>query len=151
MLYSADRKLIFVHVSRTGGTSLDRILQHQLSDIKHLLNQHSSLLEAQNLLGGEFKQINSFAFVRNPWDRFVSWYALIGKTLNGTNLCMDPSSDHWKQFDQFLDSCSKLEIQIDGVPRKELSQWAQLTGRNGQLLVDEVGRFESFAEMPNQY
>lgn len=150
MLYSAERKLIFVHVSRTGGTSLAPLIKGHLSDIRHLLNQHSSILEAQNLLGNEFEQFNSFAFVRNPWDRFVSWYAMIGKTLKGANMCkdeiMDPSTLHWKQFDQFLNCWSKLEINIDGVPRKELSQWAQLTGRDGQLLVDEVGRFESFMD-----
>lgn len=148
MLYAAERNLVFVHVSRTGGTSISLLLRDQIPDIKQFLNQHSSIIEAKSILGKSFAQCYKFAFVRNPWDRFVSWYALIGKTLYGSNVSddelRDPAFKHWKQFDSFLELWSKLEIQIDGIWYKELSQWDQISDQGGRLLVDDIGKFETF-------
>lgn len=148
MLYAAEINLIFVHVSRTGGTTISLLLRDQIPDIKPFLNQHSSIIEAQSILGKSFVQCYKFAFVRNPWDRLVSWYALIGKTLHGSNISddklKDPASEHWKQFDSFLEEWSKLEFQIGGVCYKELSQWDQISDQGGRLLVDDIGKFESF-------
>ena len=83
-------------------------------------------------------------------DRLVSWYALIGKTLYGTKTdikyLQDPESDHWKKFDSFLESWSKLEFEYQGVTKKKLSQYDQISDKNDQLLVQEIGRFENFTE-----
>jgi hypothetical protein len=75
---------------------------------------------------------------------------LIGQITHGVEdrqaMLVDPDSEHWKQFDAFLESWSAQEVQIDGVARRRLSQWAQLVDAHGLLLTDDIGRFETFTQ-----
>ena len=150
MIYSRHQGVLFTHVSRTGGTAIVDCLRGSLPDCKSILGQHAALAEARAVLGDDFAQAFKFAFVRNPWDRFVSWFALIGQATrtDETELARlaDPESAHWKRFDAFLEKWAAKETQIDGVRRRELSQWAQLVDAEGVLLTDDFGRFESLAE-----
>ncbi|SFA97822.1 Sulfotransferase family protein [Poseidonocella pacifica] len=89
MIISPGRRFIFVHIPKTGGTSLSLALETRAmaDDIlvgdtpkavrrrtraKALgLRKHSALREVpENLLDG----MAIFTLVRNPWDRFVSYY-----------------------------------------------------------------------------
>ena len=146
--YSRQKHLLFTHVSRTGGTTLTNCLSSLLPDFRLLLGQHEPLAAARPILGKHFEQSFKFAFVRNPWERFVSWYALIGQAPQATEIdkatVLDPESSHWKNFDSFLENWCKAEVLIDGAIRRRLSQWAQLTDAQGTLLVDDFGRFENF-------
>jgi hypothetical protein len=66
-------KILFIHIPRTGGTSVENHFNYQS---KHGWNpknsQHLTLEEYSNHynLDDYFK----FTVVRNPWDRLVSWY-----------------------------------------------------------------------------
>lgn len=149
MIYSPTRHVLFTHVSRTGGVVLTDALQRALPDAQRLLDQHAPLAEARTVLGADrFSASFKFAIVRNPWDRLMSWYALIGKLEHngGPAMLLDPASAHWKGFDAFLEKWSAEEVRIDGVRRRKLSQWAQLADAEGHLLIDDVGRFETLAE-----
>lgn len=57
----------------------------------------------------------------------------------------DPTAKYWKDFDAFLEDWASQKIIIDGVVRRKLSQWVQLADANGQLLTDDIGRFETLA------
>lgn len=70
MLVSHQRRLIFVHLHRTGGASITNQLL-SMGGWQQLKGQHDPLSEAKDL-----KDYRAFAFVRNPWERLVSWYAL---------------------------------------------------------------------------
>ncbi|MGB0524159.1 MAG: sulfotransferase family 2 domain-containing protein [Flammeovirgaceae bacterium] len=72
MLYSVQHQFLFTHVSRTGGVSLSQCLRQQAPDVQDILWQHAPLILAKQLLGEIFNQVYKFAFVRNPWERFVS-------------------------------------------------------------------------------
>lgn len=153
MIYSAQSKVLFCRISRTGGTSVSDCLQRSMPDAHQLLglDQHEFLESARTTLGVEaFENAFKFAFVRNPWDRFVSWYAMIARATLVNHHCLerlaDPVNDHWNSFDSFLDNWSGETVQIDGVPRPKLSQSAQLSDAGGKILTDEIGRFESLAE-----
>lgn len=150
MIYSLGKGLLFTHVSRTGGTLITSMLKAQLADVQSHGSQHLFLAEARSIVGSVFDDLYKFAIVRNPWDRFVSWYALIGYRTMDENLrtrqLIDPRSAHWQGFDRFLEDWSAQENQIDGLTHKALSQWAQLTDYDGSLLADRVGRFENFVE-----
>lgn len=97
MIISPGRKYIFVHIPKTGGTSLalalegrahrDDILigdtpkaQKRKPRLKRLnvagrLWKHSTLADIDGLLTPTLlEQMFVFTLVRNPWDRMVSYY-----------------------------------------------------------------------------
>lgn len=147
MIYSAKGQVLFTHVSRTAGMSIAECLRRALPDSRDLLTQHDFLAAARPLIPMEFDNMFKFAMVRNPWERFVSWYALIGQTRFGNEVdhstLIDPEWEHWDGFDAFLESWSAEKFELDGVARLRLSQWAQLSDVEGRLLTDDIGRFEN--------
>jgi len=62
---------IFVHIPKTGGTSIQRWLLDNINAHVTKGSKHHSL----DLLEQRYGKFNfSFAVVRNPWDWCVSWY-----------------------------------------------------------------------------
>lgn len=147
LIYSKQAKVLFTHVSRTGGAAMSNCLRAALPDCQRLGSQHAPLAAARPLLGERFDEAFKFAFVRNPWERFVSWFALLGRAKLAPSadpsVLRDPESKHWKGFDAFLEKWSVQTMLIDGVSQPEMSQWAQLADGEGRLLADELGRFET--------
>lgn len=80
MIVSHTHEMLFVHVQKTGGTTVDGLLQRSLSDAERVTglrgSKHATLrvaLERQPELAGYWV----FGFVRNPWARMYSWYSMI--------------------------------------------------------------------------
>lgn len=150
MIYSEKGHVLFTHISRTGGTTIDNCMRRLLPDSRTIVGQHAPLFSARALLGERFEQVYKFAFVRNPWDRFVSWYALIARAKYGDDsthaALIDPHAAHWQGFDAFLETWCAQQTSIAGVRHRSLSQWAQLVDADGVLLTDDLGRFETYAE-----
>lgn len=78
-------KLIFIHIPKTGGSSVANALVENLNtqETKALSrplgilqpNRHLKAQEVKYLLGEKiWNEFFSFAFVRNPWDLMVSQY-----------------------------------------------------------------------------
>lgn len=71
-----QRRLIFIHIARTGGTSIEAACVGQdwwniQSQTKHLSAHQSRLLYGEDVWRSYFK----FTVVRNPWDRAISlWF-----------------------------------------------------------------------------
>ena len=61
-------RCIFVHIPRTGGTSVQRFFGTHWQDHKDI-SRYAEELEPQT-----FASYYKFALVRNPWDRLVSDY-----------------------------------------------------------------------------
>ncbi|MEM1235742.1 MAG: sulfotransferase family 2 domain-containing protein [Pseudomonadota bacterium] len=97
MIYSPGRGYLFIHIPKTGGTSLALALEEraQAGDVmagdtpkaqrrrkrlkglpaKGRLWKHSTLADLDGWLGAdELDQLMIFTIVRNPWDRVVSYY-----------------------------------------------------------------------------
>ena len=65
-----NKKLLFVHIPRTAGTAIEKSLSVPRG--KAVMAQHKTFKEY--LDKQSFNSYFKFSFVRNPWDRIVSWY-----------------------------------------------------------------------------
>src|SRR5262249_11451227 len=77
MLISESHKFIFVHIQRTGGMSMTKLLQQHVPDLRQIHGRHGHVRDAIPELGDSRRQYFIFAMVRNPWDRLVSWHSMI--------------------------------------------------------------------------
>jgi len=67
------KKIIFIHIPRTGGTSVEKYFNFKPSvDWKIKTAQHLTLKEYGDHY--ELDDYFKFSIVRNPWDRLISWY-----------------------------------------------------------------------------
>lgn len=97
VILSHGRRYVFIHIPKTGGTSLALALENRAmaADIlvgdtpkarrrrgrlkglrcRGRLWKHSRLADLQGLIGQEeMERYTVFTLVRNPWDRVVSYY-----------------------------------------------------------------------------
>jgi hypothetical protein len=76
VLVSDSRKLVFVHIQKTGGVTVLRLLQKNIPDLRTVVARHAFASQGMEKLDG-WDEYFRFAFVRNPWDRLVSWHTMI--------------------------------------------------------------------------
>jgi hypothetical protein len=82
MRISHKHKFIFIHSIKTGGTSIRNYLNDysdiiSVSDRRSPFYFHVSAIEMEKYFqeqGWDWNNYFKFAFVRNPWDRVVSFY-----------------------------------------------------------------------------
>jgi len=68
---------IFVHVQKTGGNSVRTALGADIFDpYKHFFARELRDIHGEAIWESCFK----FTFVRNPWDRLVSWWSMIDES-----------------------------------------------------------------------
>ncbi|HKT32331.1 MAG TPA: hypothetical protein VJS89_07560 [Gammaproteobacteria bacterium] len=66
----ATQRFLFVHLHKTGGQFVNRVLLRYLPDA-HAIGYHLPRSAAPP----ELRALPVIGFVRNPWDWYVSWYA----------------------------------------------------------------------------
>ncbi len=72
-MISHKHKFIFVHIPKTGGTSIERSLEHNRRWERHS-KKHSTIIEYEKQLGFNITSYLKFSVIRNPWDRLVSYW-----------------------------------------------------------------------------
>ena len=164
MIISHKYRFVFVHIPKTGGTSIVRTLAQDVG--KHDVIFHDDFKEQNhnrqhfpinaglnNLYSHslfrtfEKKSINKldytlFAVVRNPWDRLVSMYHNLKETDKfGHVLETAPSFQQWILSDvQKIKTDMPLSIQI---MYKKRSQIEWIKGINGIPTKKFLGRLEN--------
>ena len=161
MLISRERKLLFVHIQKTGGSSISEFLKKNIPDVQLLLAKHEFAARGRASLP-EWDEYFRFAFVRNPWDRMVSWYTMIasaGSLSQQEAAASGRKMAHFQQwrsnklwlyameegptFADFIRRCSEpVEVEKGVHYSFAYNQLDYLADAGGKLLVDFVGRHE---------
>lgn len=120
MVIDHKKKFIFIHVFRTGGSSIE----HSFGGSDPHYNMHTKLEDIPN-----WKKYFSFGFVRNPWDRLVSSYMYLTqrKQFNGS----------WEQY----------VLSFAKPPLNESKKFAQ---HDMLKNCNFIGRFEYFQKDYNE-
>ncbi|MCM2680401.1 sulfotransferase family 2 domain-containing protein [Echinimonas agarilytica] len=161
MLLSHKHNFLFVHIAKTGGTSVRTALSkyrwgHRYSVPQFIANKmsqltghhigskfprHSKIIAAKEMLPDEyFEQLFKFAFVRNPWDLQVSSFHHIKRERPHVMQGKDDFETflRWKfdperPYQYHIDT--SLELQSD-----------YLVDLHGKVLVDYIGHYENLQD-----
>ncbi|MCP4702035.1 MAG: sulfotransferase family protein [Gammaproteobacteria bacterium] len=165
MLISYSNRFIFFHVAKVAGLSIRNALQEYCEEPEHFKIArpvrvrrdgspnpmyeawagtllHAKARDAQKELpAAVFKGFYKFAFVRNPWDWQVSMYHFI---LKRTDHRHHERVSGMSGFEEYLQWVIKTRNPFTRGAAK--TQKEMVTDRDGNLIVDFIGRFESLAE-----
>ncbi len=134
-MISDPHKFIFIHINKTGGTSIEKVFVPE-ADQKDVRYKHASAAYYRRRFPIKFWRYFKFAFVRNPWDWLVSRY-------------------HWSRDRQHLFDYSFEEMlarMAKGSPLAEDEAWLENAALlpqverlsvGGKVRVDFVGRYEN--------
>lgn len=154
---SKSRKFLFVHIQKTAGRSFEAVLKDNISDLENFMGTHDHALWAKDKLADSWDDFYKVGFVRNPWDRLVSWYTMIKekgtmtwkKRIFGMRRYNDLTQyvlTNSNSFEEFVYNCTDTIDDIDGRKSILYNQLDYLSDAEGNLIVDFVGRFENIAE-----
>ena len=160
-MLSLKHKFLFVHIAKTGGTSIRAALMplrwtepHQISificsklsgmsghRIGAKFPRHAKAIAAKEMLPQElYDELFKFVFVRNPWDLQVSSWHHIRRERPHLLKGID-------SFDKFirwkLDSSRPYQFHIDISIEHQADYIIDL---HGNKIVDFVGRYENLAD-----
>jgi hypothetical protein len=159
VLISDAKRALFVHVPKTGGVSVGVAFERACPDARSKtpgvtppLGRHAPyerILRAEPATADYW----SFAFVRNPWARMVSWWSMIddwnqqhgpasGKPQEGATRMR--GNDMWRAAATYSGFEEFVLRGMDELPRVGRPQVDYLRAPDRE--VDFVGRTESFAE-----
>lgn len=146
-LVSHKHKYVFVHIPKTGGTSVSRILStvHR----KNVVVLAHCTIRDLRLEYGFSKSYFKFCVVRNPWDRLVSHYfhLLPLKTRKGTAFRKYLKSKNLHNFRDFvLSGLRKIPLTDERSGHRLFAPQCMWIKGKHRLLVHYVARFESIRE-----
>lgn len=162
MLFSKKKRFLFVHVPKTGGTSIVSVLKKDSNRVPLPLRAigyafddrgvklpswtypitgypyHVSAKALKEFWGDEeFSKYYKFAFVRNPWDLTVSEYFYI---LRKKNHHLHRKVSKLNGFEDFVSWKENNYV-------RPQANW--LCDHEGHLLMDFVGKFENYTNDAN--
>ncbi|MCA9216817.1 MAG: sulfotransferase family 2 domain-containing protein [Planctomycetales bacterium] len=153
MLISFEKRFLFVHVPKTGGTSMRAVLQKHADpqdsavnrllesvgiSVNHFLGSYRSYrfrtherlaVVNRRLPNPVFAELFKFGFVRDPWELLPSMYRFIRKT------------PHHKRHRAVSQMCFPTFIEF-AIAKKLANQKRLIANSRGEILLDFVGKFE---------
>ncbi len=141
MTISHDLKLIFIHVHRTGGSTIRNLLKQELGSKIENISQHGNAMSSESVFLEKHADYFRFGFVRNPWDRLLSWYSLINK--------WDPLNIELERlrFEEFLELDLSAKQGDDFFHYNQLDYFPLL---NDSLNSIKIYRYEKFEDETNE-
>ena len=136
---SPQQRGIFIHIPRTGGTTISRHV-HRVAPRMFIGHATAAFVKSQLVYNGSmFDGLFKFAFVRNPWERHVSWWLYCRDTLKRDTCSFE---SYIKDEIAMVVTCASIDWLTGGY-------WSQsifVTDGKGNDIVDFIGQFEKFDE-----
>lgn len=135
MGFCKDCQVGYVHVPKTGGSSIRKALPGWIHDDRHMTAHELRDLEPEM-----FKEYFTFATIRNPWDRMVSMYFYDRRR----NVRTYEADAHMMDFNSWIVTIYKTNryrnLEVHGQPWLQMycydqTQWFM---EGGGFLVDVV-------------
>ncbi|MDN5936210.1 MAG: sulfotransferase family protein [Nitrosospira sp.] len=153
MLVSHTRQFLFIHVQKTAGTSITRHIKRHVADATDYLRPHDPYVLALRDSTVVHSDYFKVAFVRNPFERLVSWYTDIrsgGRRLSEQEKIGTPNynrvrqhvREHASNFSEFVSHCADATDRSGWKPFR-YNQADYLVDESDVMSMDFVGRFES--------
>lgn len=73
-------KLIFIHIPKCGGSSLNDALKDYRTELFNKKIGHATYLDYKQRVGDNIKNYKIFTIVRNPWEWHVSFFFYLKQT-----------------------------------------------------------------------
>lgn len=156
MIVNKKYKFIYIHVPRTGGSSLRNLFgKSDLTNLKDFYPEltykpiHLTMEQAYNLyptFKDQFDSFYKFGFVRNPYERFLSIFFFSSKAILRqpqsffNDLGVEGIKKHLKEVyikKYYIENKNSFEI-VKG------PQYKFLCDLNDKIIVNEVFRFENY-------
>lgn len=148
-----DRKFLFIHIPKTAGTALKKGLGLDPRAA------HAKYFHYRNELGNrKYESFYKIAFVRNPWDRFLSFYLYARMEENYYHSNKNPEASHYgknRHYDLLIKASlnDAAHYLIEGRFRPlsgdfyfMAPQCDWIFDESDTLQVDYLGRYESIDE-----
>lgn len=134
MKHSHGDNFTFIHINKTGGSSVAQALNLPL--------EHKTALEKIEIIGeNNWARNISFTVVRNPWDKVVSHYHYRAKT-NQTGMRNNPI-----KFTQWVKRAyGNRDPFYHDKPKMFMPQTDWIVDKDGNVIVDEIIHFENIEE-----
>jgi Sulfotransferase family len=156
VLISDTHRFLFVHVQKTGGSTIDNNLTASLGDVRRIKEAHrhaplDQLLELEPGLADYW----TAGFVRNPWARMLSWWRMVERFRDGADRGVERYLDHLKRnkfvagiidnhpdFESFILEATEEHPRL----RKPQVEFMNAVTDAGSRSADFVGRQESLED-----
>jgi hypothetical protein len=150
-LISHAYRCIFIHIPRTGGSSVETVLwpgerteadlwmgfttpfgnRYQTGGLQHL-----TALHVREAVGAQtFDAYLKFAIVRNPWDKAVSQYAFMRRRPDLRELLGMQQDDDFRTYLRLIQSAPHVQWQ----PQRSF-----VCDERGESMIDHTLRYEEF-------
>lgn len=173
MFISHKYKVIFIHIQRTGGSSVTKLfLEHDADLLEHIpvdpaksRTMHCFISDIQAAVEPEiFSQYTKFCIVRNPYDRMVSWYfrfkdgfgsdayPVQGIVAKVQHLIKKKNIPHKNKILHYWVTLFRLLQNLALKKEEELATRSELVGSKLMIEVAEKAKtFEDFVLLPSLY
>lgn len=125
MVYSDDRKFIFLSIPKTGSRSIQDYLQNfGICTKRGWTPNHNNYKQVMKELGKERQEYFKFAFFRNPWSLLISIF-------------------FWNRYKHGLPLNKKTVIEWLNAYRGGDSYVSYLFDEEGNIALDFIGKLEN--------
>lgn len=146
MLISHKHKFIFIHIQKTAGTSIGSAL-NPFCEESYPSMKHWSAVKIKEKFGSDiWNEYFKFTFIRNPYERLLSWYNMIDKSRCNPNPNIFHSNiqKNIYSFSNFIMDDKNFN-DINKISPQRISQFKKIS-QNGGIIVDFIGRYENINE-----